>query len=353
MFQKITIKKGAHGYSGKILRYLIAAVVALVLFWFGFTAVVREGSTGVILRLGAVRQEITHSGVYLKLPWPFETVVTYDGRLQYLRSGRLETTTRDKRNVILQSYVVWKIQDPVLYHNRVGVSNSAETYIGDQVYSATNSTLGAYDLAALVSTNPAEIQMDEIQQEIFQRVRESCSQNYGIDVVDVSIMTLSLPTNNLNSIFEQMSADRQKDIDTILANARKQANKIQTDADAEAARIRADGVTQAAQITAKAETEVAKIYAQAQAANMDLYKFLKELDTLVASVNDSTILVVRADEYPFSVLRKYADTMAPEDDETVLRDLKYLLSRLPEQEREDLVTAITQLLQQEGTGEEK
>lgn len=195
--------------------------------------------------------------------------------------------------------------------------------------------------------------MDEIQQEIFQRVRESCSQNYGIDVVDVSIMTLSLPTNNLNSIFEQMSADRQKDIDTILANARKQANKIQTDADAEAARIRAEGVTQAAQINAKAETEVAKIYAQAQSANMDLYKFLKELDTLVASVNDSTILVVRADEYPFSVLKKYADTMAPSDDETVLRDLKYLLSQLPDQEREDLVDAITQLLQQEGTGEEK
>ncbi len=351
MFRKLTLKKDVHGHPSKILRYVIAGVVALVLFWFGFTAVVREGSTGVILRLGAVRQEITHAGVYLKLPWPFETTVTYDGRLQYLQSGRLETTTKDKRNVILQSYVVWKIQDPVLYHNRVGVSNSAETYIGDQVYSATNSTLGGYDLAALVSTNSEEIRMDAIQQEIFQRVRENCAKNYGIDVVDVSIMTLSLPTNNLNSIFEQMSADRQKDIDTILADAKKQANKIQTDADAEAAKIRADGVTQAAQINAKAETEVAKIYAQAQSANLELYKFLKELDTLVASVNDSTVLVVRADEYPFSVLKKYADTMAPGDDETVLRDLKYLLTKLPEKERKDLVDAVTKLLKQEGVGE--
>ena len=288
--------------------------------------------------------------MYLKLPWPFETVVTYDGRLQYLKSQRLETTTRDKRNIILQSYVVWKVQDPVLYHNSVGVSNAAETYINDQVFSATNSTLGAYDLKALVSTDQDTIKMDEIQQEIFQRVRDNCEANYGIEVVDVSIMTLSLPTNNLNSIFEQMSADRQKDIDTILADAQKQANKIQTDADAEAARIRADGVTKAAEINAKAETEVARIYAQAQSANIDLYKFLKELDTIVASVNDSTVLVVKADEYPFSVLSKYASALTPGSNETVVQDLSYLLSQMPKEDRDALVRSITQLLARQGDG---
>ena len=346
MFKKIKEKNEAMKGPGKLLRYVIAALVVLVLFWFGFTCVVREGSCSVILRFGAVRQEITEAGVYLKLPWPFENVVTYDSRLQYLKSSRLETTTRDKRNIILQSYVVWKVQDPVLYHNSVGVNNSAETYINDQVFSATNSTLGAYDLEALVSLDPEKIKMDEIQNEIFERVRENCEKNYGIQVVDVSIMTLSLPTNNLNSIFDQMSADRQKDIDTILADARKQANKIQTDADAEAARIRAEGVTKAAEINAKAETEVAKIYAQAQAANIDLYKFLKELDTVIASVNDSTVLVVKADEYPFSVLTKYADSMAPGGDQAVVQDLQYLLSQLPENDRQALVDAVSLLIAQ-------
>ena len=337
----------------KVLRYVIAALVALVLFFFGFTCVVREGSCSVILRLGAVRKEVTQAGLYLKLPWPFENVVTYDSRLQYLMSNRLETTTRDKRNISLQSYVVWQVQDPVLYHNSVGVSNAAETYINDQVFSATNSTLGAYDLKSLVSTDQDTIRIDEIQQEIFQRVRDNCEENYGIRVVDVSIMTLSLPANNLNSIFEQMSADRQKDIDTILADARKQANKIETDADAEAARIRAEGVTKAAEINAKAETEVAKIYAQAQAANIDLYKFLKELDTISASVGDSTVLVVKADEYPFSVLTKYAATLSPGSSDTVVQDLSYILSQLEPEDRTELVRAISQLLvrQAEGPGE--
>lgn len=353
MFKKK--EAAADSRPGKILRYIVAALVVLVLFFFGFTCVVREGSCSVILRLGAVRKEATQAGLYLKLPWPFENVVTYDSRLQYLKSNRLETTTRDKRNIILQSYVVWRVSDPVLYHNSVGVNNAAETYINDQVFSATNSTLGAYDLQSLVSTDRDTIKMDEIQQEIFQRVRDNCSSNYGIEVVDVSIMTLSLPTNNLNSIFEQMSADRQKDIDTILADAQKQANKIRTDADAEAARIQAEGVTKAAEINAKAETEVAKIYAQAQAANIDLYKFLKELDTIIASVNDSTVLVVKADEYPFSVLTKYADTLTPGSNETVIQDLNYLLSQMPAQERADLIQAISALLarQTESLGDRK
>ena len=346
-------KTGTAPKPQKILRYCIAAAVAVVLFFCGFTCVVREGSSSVILRLGAVRKEITQAGLYLKLPWPFENVVTYDGRLQYLKSNRLETTTKDKRNIILQSYVVWKIQNPVQYHNSVGVSNSAETYINDQVFSATNSTLGAYELESLVSTHQDKIKMDEIQQEIYSRVKENCEKNYGIEIVDVSIMTLSLPTNNLNRIFDQMSADRQKAIDTILADAQKQANKITTDADAEAAKIKAEGVTKAAEINAKAETEVARIYAQAQQANIDLYRFLKELDTMIDSADKSTVLVVKADQYPFSVLQKYADTMAPGSDETVIRDLGYILTKLPEQERQDLVDAVSRLIQQksEGLGE--
>ncbi len=346
MFHKKNKEAGAARQPVKILRYVIAAAVVLVLFWFGFTCVVREGSCAVILRLGAVREEITEAGVYLKLPWPFETAVTFDGRLQYLKSNRLETTTRDKRNIILQSYVVWKIKDPVLYHNSVGVNNAAETYLNDQVFSATNSTLGAYDLEALVSTQKDKIKMDEIQQEIFHRVQQNCAENYGIEVVDVSIMTLSLPTNNLNSIFEQMTADRQKAIDTILANAQTQANKIQTDADTEAARIKAEGVTKAAEINAKAETEVAKIYAQAQAANIELYKFLQELDTIIASTNESTVLVVKADEYPFNVLKKYADTMSSGSNSTVISDLNYLLGKLPEKDRDALVSAISKLMAQ-------
>jgi len=335
----------------RIMKYVVALVLVVVLVYFGFTTEVREGNCAVILRFGAVRQEISEAGLYFRLPWPFETVVTYDDRLQYLESDFLETTTKDKRNVILQSYVIWEIGDPVLYHNSVGSQGKVDSYIKDQVFSATNSVLGAYELTALVSLEAEQLRIDEIQEQIYARLRDNCAKNYGITVTDVSILRLSLPDTNLQAVFEQMKADRQKAIDTILANAGTQANKIMTDADIEAAQIIAEGQTAAAEIKAKTETEVARIYAEAQAANLELFQFLKNLDTTIASVNENTVLVVKADEYPFKVLTEYGDMLTEESDETVIKDLSYILTKLPEADRTELIDAIYALIAQaEKTG---
>ena len=331
----------------RIVKIVLAVLILAAVFYFGFTFEVREGNCAVVLRFGAPRKEITDAGLYLRLPWPFENVVTYESRLQYLESNYLETTTKDKRNVILQSYVVWRVDQPLLYHNSVGASGSVASYIKDQVFSATNSVLGSYELSNIVSLDAEKIRTEEIQQKIFEAVRANCEQNYGISVVDVSVLRLSLPDTNLQSVFEQMEADRQKDIETIIANAERDANKITSDADVEAAQIRADGVTQAAQIRAKTETEVAKIYAEAQAANLELYKFLKELDAISASVGDSTVLVVNTDTYPFNMLTEYSGLIDAEEgatDKRIIDDLTYLLTQVPEDVRQELITGIFQLI---------
>ena len=342
--QEIKKQGKVRSISFAVLKYVTAAVLVVLFVYFGFTCEVREGNCAVILRFGAPREEITEAGLYFRLPWPFETVVTYDNRLQYLESNYLETTTKDKRNVILQSYVTWQISDPLKYHNSVGSQGKVDAYIKDQVFSATNSVMGAYELSALVSLDTETIKTEQIQNEIFARVKENCSKNYGIEVGDVSILRLSLPDNNLLSVFDQMRADRQKDIDTILANAQRDANKITSDADAEASQIIADGTTAAADIRKQTETDVAQIYREAQEANFELYQFLTQLNTIVASVGDSTVLVVRADEYPFSVLTEYGNYLTNESDEQVVRDLSYILSKLPEADRVALTQAIFDLI---------
>lgn len=341
-----TDKKGWLQHLALAGKIATALLVVLVLFWFGFVCEVREGSCAVILRFGAVREEITEAGVYLKLPWPFETVVTYDGRLQYLESGDLETTTQDKRNIIIQSYVVWQVEDPVLYHNSVGVLGTVDSYIKETVKSATNGTMGAYKLQQLVSMESQEIKIEQIQQDICQRVKDVCAKNYGIKVTDVSILRLSLPDTNLRAVFDQMKADRQKEIDTILANAQLQASEITLAAAEESSQIIAQGITDAAEINAKTESEVARIYAEAQSANIELYKFIMGLDTYLNSVDETTILVVKADEYPFNVLTQYSQQMSVEGNETVVSDLNYILSKLPEADRKALVDAVSALIAQ-------
>ncbi len=328
-------------FSLRWIKIAVATVLVLILAYLMFTCEVREGTGAVILRFGAPRAEITEAGLHFKLPWPFETVEKFENRLQYLESNYLETTTKDNRNIILQSYAVWKVTNPLLYYNSVGAQGTVDSYIKDQIFSATNSVMGAYNLTDLVSLEKETIKTDEIQDKIYAQVKANCENNYGIEITDVNILRISLPNANLESVFAQMRADRQKDIDTIIANAQKDANKIKADADAEAAKIIADGKTEASQIKAKTETEVAKIYANAQAANIELYKFLQELDTVVASVDEGTVLVVTADSYPFNVLLDYANmSNTATSNEMVIEDLNYILTQLPEED----ATAVTDSL---------
>lgn len=333
-----------------IFKILIALVLVIAFFYFGFTCEVREGECALILRFGKVREEVNDAGLYLKLPWPFETVVKYDDRLQYFESSYLETSTADYRNIIIQSFVAWEIEDPIKYHNSVGSLGNINTNIEDQIRDVLNGTIGAYKLNSIVSLNEDEIKIEEIQSQICDRVRVYCSQNYGIYVQDVNFLRISLPDTNLQSIFDQMTADRQKEIDSILANAELEANKITSKADEDAAAIIAGGVTSAADINAKTETEVARIYAEAQAANLELFKFLKQLDTFVASVGSNTVLVVKADEYPFNVLTQYGDYLTNENDEMIIKDLSYILTQLPEADRNALITAISELIEEASTG---
>lgn len=345
--ENVKTEKIKSGPALRVVKIVLALLILAAVFYFGFTFEVREGSCAVVLRFGAPRSELTEAGLYLRLPWPFENVVKYENRLQYLESNYLETTTKDKRNVILQSYVVWRVDQPLLFHNSVGAKGSVDSYIKDQVFSATNSVLGSYELQNIVSLDTEKIRTEEIQQKIFDAVRANCEQNYGVRIVDVSILRLTLPDTNLQSVFDQMEADRQKDIETIIANAERDANKITSEADVEAAQIRADGVTEAAAIRAKTETEVAKIYAEAQAANLELYKFLKELDAVAASVGESTVLIVNTGTYPFNMLSSYSDLIDEKEgatDQRVIDDLTYLLTQVPEDVRAELISGILELL---------
>ncbi len=336
--------------GSRILKIFLALVLMVADGYFGFTFELREGNCAVVLRFGAPRAELTEAGLYFKLPWPFENVVQYENRMQYLESNAQETVTKDKRNIILSSYIVWQVEDPLLFHNSVGAYGSTEAYIDQQVRSATQSTMGAYELTELVSLDTETIKTEEIQQKIFEKVKENCENNYGISIVDVSILRLSLPDINLQSVFDQMRQDRQTDIDTILAKADKEASKIQTEAEVRAEEIIAQGTNEAAEIRKETEKAVAQIYANAHAANLDLFTFLKSLDTLAASVNSGTVLILSTDMYPFNILEDYADMLTTEGDQTIVKDLSYILTQLEEKDRQVLIDAVGKLLEEAQKG---
>ena len=215
------------------------------------------------------------------------------------------------------------VKDKAILRNIIRVNEG----IANECYAASQST---EDILA------------DTEKKIFELVKINCEANYGITIHDVSILRISYPETNLQSIFANISAERQGVIDAILADANAKASNITSSADAEAAKIIAEGENKAAEIRANTEKDVASIYAKAQEANVELFKFLKELDTIVNSVNSNSVLVVDSNAYPFNILLEYSKTV--DESTNVVEELEYVLANLPEKERADLVKAIEDLI---------
>lgn len=285
-----------------LIKWIFALIVVAIIGFFGFVFKVNEGQCAVVTRFGAARAEITEAGMYLRLPWPFENVTVYDGRKQYMDSGYLETLTHDKKNVIMQTYAIWSISDPLQYYTSVGSTALAEKYLGDLITNSKNGTMGTYDLSSLVSMDEDDIKINEIEGLMLDEVSEHAREQYGIQVHDLRIKRLGLPTTNVQSVFTQMQAERQKYIDQLLAEGERDAKIIKSESDAEAAQIIAQGREQAAEINAETEREVAQIYADAHTQDPELYKFLRRLAALEASVDENTVMIIEMDQAPFDVL---------------------------------------------------
>ena len=240
--------------------------------------------------------------MYFRLPWPFENVSIYDARKQYMDSGYLETLTHDKKNVIMQTYAIWSIADPLKYYTSVGDTALAEKYLGDLITNSKNGTMGSYDLSSLVSMNEDDIKISKIEEQMRTEVAAHARDQYGIQLHDLRLKRLGLPATNVQSVFTQMQAERQKYIDQLLAEGERDAKIITSEADAEAAQIIAEGREQAAQINAQTEQETAQIYAQAHTQDPELYKFLRKLAAVEASVDENTVMIIKMDQAPFDVL---------------------------------------------------
>ena len=286
----------------RIVKWGFAVIVAAIIGFFGFVFKVDEGRCAVVTRLGAARAEITQAGMYFRLPWPFENVSIYDARKQYMDSGYLETLTHDKKNVIMQTYAIWSIADPLKYYTSVGDTALAEKYLGDLITNSKNGTMGSYDLSSLVSMNEDDIKISKIEEQMRTEVAAHARDQYGIQLHDLRLKRLGLPATNVQSVFTQMQAERQKYIDQLLAEGERDAKIITSEADAEAAQIIAEGREQAAQINAQTEQETAQIYAQAHTQDPELYKFLRKLAAVEASVDENTVMIIKMDQAPFDVL---------------------------------------------------
>ena len=286
----------------RIYKVLFILIFTVIVVAAGFTFTVKEGYSVIISRFGKIVNVHNDAGLYFKLPWPVDKVITYDTRNQYMDSGYNETLTNDKINIILQTYIVWRITDIEKFHTSIGNYNIAQRHLNDLVATAKNTVLGNYRLSSLVSTNIDEIKIDEICQTIEKRTAQSALANYGIEIQALKIKRLALPEANVKSVFNQMIADRQKYVSQFVAEGERDSAIITGEADARAAEIYAQGKLEASQIDAETERMIARIYGEAYDRNPRLFVFLKKLIALENSVNADTTIIMRVNESPFDII---------------------------------------------------
>jgi membrane protease subunit HflC len=277
------------------------AVVALVLSPSVLTTL-REGQVAVITRLGAPRAVLATAGLHAKWPWPVEQVHALDGRKRVFNSRFAETLTRDKRNIVLRTFVVWSVGEPLTFLQAVGDLVTAEDRLDGLVTNAKNAVLGRYELAALVSTDPGTLKIPEIETDVLADVRSTARERFGVEVHQVGLKQLGLPPENVPFVFEQMRTERRQFAARYRAEGEREASAIRSQTDLEAAKVRAEGQQKAAQIRARAEGQAARIYAEAQRQDPELYRFLRSLESLKALLGRRSTVILRTDAAPFSLL---------------------------------------------------
>lgn len=285
----------------RALRTIVGALGILAIVFYATSLIVSEGQAVLVTRFGQPLRVATQPGLHWKLPWPIDETLPLDMRRRVFETGHTEMLTRDKKNVIVRTFMVWRIEDPLVFTQAVGEA-SADDKLQGLVTNAEISTLGGHDLSALVSTNPKDLQVGEIEAELLAATAPLARESYGISIEQVRIERLSLPSENVGAVFEQMQAERNRFAVQYQAEGEKEASRIHAEADLEAAQIRAKGAEEAARIKGESAAAIAKIYADAHHVDPELYRFTRSLDSLKALAGSSSTIILRTDAEPFSLL---------------------------------------------------
>jgi membrane protease subunit HflC len=285
-----------------LVRWVLAAGILTTIVASSVVVAVREGQVAVVTRFGAPRTVWPDAGLHVKWPWPIEQVWRFDARQRLFNSRFVETLTRDKKNIVLRTFVIWSIGEPLTFLQSVGDLATAEDRLDGLVTNAKNAVLGRYELVALVSTDPTRLKVPEIEADILADVRGTARERFGVDVRQVGLKQLGLPPENVPFVFEQMRTERQQFAARYRAEGEREAAAIRSQADLDAAKVRAEATQKAAEISARAEAQAARIYAAAQSRDPELYRFLRSLDSLKTVLGQRATVILRTDAAPFSLL---------------------------------------------------
>ncbi len=279
-------------------------------FMLGITSIytVQEGQRGLLLRLGKIELDKTgeaavkEPGIHFKIPF-INSAKIFDTRLQTLAIESSRIVTAEKKDVLVDYYAKWRISDLPLYFKRTsGNALRAETLLTQKFNDGLRAEFGKRNISDVVSGERRDIMA------ILLKQADESAQSLGIQVVDVRLKRIDLPSEVSSAVYDRMRAERERIATEHRAEGKSAAEAIRARADAKVTVILATADSKGKQIRGEGDAAAAKIYANAFNKDAGFYEFYRSLVAYKDSFsNQGDILVLQTDNRFF----KYFNSTKP------------------------------------------
>ena len=286
-------------------NFIALIIVALGLLTFSSLFVVEEGNKAIVIQFGKVQRDsetgdttVFEPGLHFKLPF-FDRVVTLDARIQTLDEAPDRFVTSEKKDLIVDLYVKWKIEDFAKYYLATGgIKSSAEILLQQKVNNGLRSEFGTRTIQQIVSGERSEL-MDEAMAQA-----STSSDELGIEIIDVRVKQINLPLEVRNFIFQRMRTEREAVAREHRSEGKEKAEFIKADIDAKITVMLADAERNLRKLQGEGEAQAAQIYAETYTKDADFYRFLRSMDAYRKSFSSKQdVLVVEPDSDFFRYMK--------------------------------------------------
>src|SRR5688572_13542105 len=224
------------------LTLVVGVILVIVFGLLLFTFQVRQTEVVMVTTFDRPTRPEREPGLKFKWPYPIQKVYRFDKRSQNFEDDFEETMTADNYNLLAMVYVGWTVQDVELYFKSfpAATPQAAEPALKGLIRSSKNAVVGRHKFSDFISTDAKQLKFVEIENEMLEMIKTQALQKYGIGVQFLGIKKLGLPEPVTAKVFDRMTAERQRQVETLKAQGEAEAMRIRSAAERDRDKILAE-----------------------------------------------------------------------------------------------------------------
>ena len=274
-----------------MMKIIIVLVAAAILVGMSSLFIVDERQVAIKFRLGEIVDSNYEPGLHIKAPWPIMNVRKFDKRILTLDTRPERFLTGEKKNVSVDFFVKWRIREPAKYYTSfMGDERQAGLRLLQIVNNGLQLEFDERTIKQVVSDDRSAM-MTNLTTKANNEVEQ-----FGIEIVDVRIKQIELPSEVSTSVFQRMRAERERIASELRAQGQEAAKGIQAVADRDRTVILAEAIRDAEVLRGEGDALATEIYAEAYGENEEFYEFYRSMNAYRAALsNSSDVLVLEPD----------------------------------------------------------